>query len=53
MDIDFVPHIGVGNTLNASQYKDWVDTWNTENFEIKGRNKRLSIVCYENDVVTQ
>jgi len=53
LDIDFVPHIGVGNNLSASKCKLMVDSWNVKQFEIKGKIKELHIVDYDIEKNTQ
>jgi 2'-5' RNA ligase len=51
LDIPFVPHIGIANSLNAQACKDLVDDLNARAFEIKGRVEKLDIIWYENDEV--
>lgn len=52
LDLDFIPHIGIGNSLDRYKCKKMVDEWNKEEFELRGTISRLKIVRYENDVVT-
>ena len=52
LDLDFIPHIGIGNSLDRYKYKKMVDEWNKEEFELRGTISGLKIVRYENDVVT-
>ena len=47
LDIDFVPHIGIGNNISATKCKFMVDSWNKKEFEIPGRIKELHIVDYD------
>lgn len=52
LDLDFVPHIGLGNSINNSDCKKMVDEWNEKDFSISGRITHLTIVNYENNIVT-
>ncbi|MBN8569182.1 MAG: 2'-5' RNA ligase family protein [Ignavibacteria bacterium] len=47
MDIDFIPHITIGNSINISACKKMVDDWNSNDFEITGRISSIDIVNYE------
>ena len=49
LDIDFVPHIGIGNSTDKMKVKKTIDKWNSKPFEIKGIMNVLDIVKYEND----
>ena len=51
LDLDFVPHIGIGNSLDKNECKKMVDEWNKDDFEVKGTVSKLTIVEYENDRV--
>lgn len=51
MDIDFIPHMGIGNSKDKKKCKQMVDEWNSNDFSIAGVVSRLSIVKYENDSV--
>ncbi len=51
LDIDFVPHSGIGNSTDKLKVKKTVDNWNSKPFEIKGVLNSLDIVKYENDSV--
>jgi len=53
LDLDFVPHIGIGNSKNKFSCKKMVDEWNRKEFSISGKIKYLTIVNYENDTVTK
>jgi len=53
LDLDFVPHIGIGNSKNKFSCKEMVDEWNRKEFSISGKIKYLTIVNYENDTVTK
>lgn len=52
LDIDFIPHIGIGNSKDKWECKKMVDRWNSKNFSIKGQITHLTMVNYENDKVT-
>ncbi len=45
--IQYVPHIGVGNFLDANECKKLVDELNETNFEICGKIKNFTIISYE------
>jgi hypothetical protein len=51
LDIDYTPHIGIGNTKDPHQCVEWVESWNREEFSISGKITALVIANYENDVV--
>ena len=51
LDIDFIPHIGIGNSDDAAVSKKRVDTLNARNFEIKGAVKMLDILEYSGGTV--
>ena len=51
VDIDFIPHIGIGNSKDKHKCKKMVDEWNENDFSIKGTVSQLSIVKYENNVI--
>jgi hypothetical protein len=52
LDIDFLPHIAIANSLDKFECKKMVDEWNENEFSISGKVTCLSIVKYENDRVT-
>jgi 2'-5' RNA ligase len=51
MDIDFIPHMGVGTSKDKEKCKIMVDEWNNENFSISGTISLLSIVRYNNNLI--
>ena len=53
LDIDFIPHIVIGNSNDKSLCKKMVDKWNKREFSISGTISRLTIVKYEKDTVTK
>lgn len=53
LDIDYIPHIGIGNSKDASVCKEMVDQWNSREFSITGKINQLTIVKYENKTVTK
>lgn len=52
-DIDFVPHIGIGNSRDKYLCKKMVDECNKKDFSISGKITHLTVVNYENDTVTK
>jgi hypothetical protein len=52
LDIDFIPHIGIGNSPQAKTARDRVSQLNIEGVDIKGRISYLDVVRYENNMVT-
>lgn len=53
LDIDFVPHIGIGNSRDKYLCKKMADEWNEKEFSISGKITHLTVVNYENDTVTK
>jgi len=51
LDIDFIPHIGIGNSKDPIICKSNVDQINKLNIEIKGIIDDLDIATYENNKV--
>ena len=51
LDLDFIPHIGIGNSLDKLECKKMVDQWNANDFAIKGTVKSLTIVEFKNNKV--
>lgn len=51
LDIPFIPHIGIANSLDAKHCKKIADEINSKNLEIVGEIDKLDIVQYENDKV--
>ena len=51
LDIDFVPHIGVGNSKDKFECKKMVDGWNKKDFSISGTISNLTIVEFENNKI--
>lgn len=52
LDIPFIPHIGLANSLDAQTCKRLVDELNAEPFEITGRVEILDVIWYEDDKVS-
>ena len=52
LDIDFIPHIGIGNSKDKLLCKKMVDEWNEKEFAISGIIAALIIVKYEDGIVT-
>ena len=52
LDIDYIPHIAIGSSHDKLQTKMMVDQWNARDLTIDGVISKLSIIKYENNVVT-
>lgn len=52
LDIDFIPHIGIGNSTDSIKVKAMVDHLNEKEFLIKGTITHLTIADFTNNVVT-
>ncbi|MDR2039916.1 MAG: 2'-5' RNA ligase family protein [Bacteroidales bacterium] len=52
LDIDFIPHIGIGNSKNQFKCKQMADEWNGKDFAIYGSVSRLTIVEFKENKVT-
>jgi 2'-5' RNA ligase len=51
LDIPFIPHIGIANSLDSHHCKQLVDRLNSQQFEIRGRIDRLDIISSQGDLV--
>ena len=51
LGIDFIPHTGIANSKDAEQVKQWVDTWNQEEFCLRGRIASLTVIEYSDGVL--
>ncbi len=51
-DIDFIPHIGIGNSPDKFKCKSMADEWNATGFEINGLIDSISIIDYSNATVS-
>jgi len=51
LDVDFIPHLGVGNSKDALKCVEMVESWNREEFSITGHISALDIANYENNTV--
>ncbi|MDX1332803.1 MAG: 2'-5' RNA ligase family protein [Robiginitalea sp.] len=51
LDIDFIPHVGIANSKDAEQVKQWVDTWNQKEFCIRGRIATLTVIEYRDGIL--
>ncbi len=47
LDVDFIPHITIGNSINILACKKMVNDWNSQDFEITGKIASIDIVNYE------
>lgn len=50
-DIDYIPHIGIGNSDNVKESKDRVDELNQGKIEIACTVDAIDVIKYENDKV--
>ncbi len=51
LDIPFIPHLGIANSVDAKNCKLLADEINKKNIEIVGAIGKLSIVSYKNDKI--
>ncbi|MDQ7817880.1 MAG: 2'-5' RNA ligase family protein [Melioribacteraceae bacterium] len=51
LDIPFIPHLGIANSLNPLKCKSLADRINSKNIEIVGAINKLDIISYENNSV--
>jgi hypothetical protein len=51
LEVDFIPHIGIGNSKDPLKCIEMVNRWNSTEFAIPGHVSELDIVSYENDIV--
>ena len=51
-DIDYIPHIGIGNSKDVLVCKKNVDSLNSKNLLIDGSIQGLDIVKFENNTIT-
>jgi hypothetical protein len=53
LDIDFIPHIGIGNSQDKNLCKKMVDQWNEKDFSVRGEISHLTVVQYENNTIVE
>ena len=46
LDIDFIPHVGIANSKDPQLVKRWVDSWNRDDFCIRGRMESVTAIEY-------
>jgi 2'-5' RNA ligase len=51
LDIPFIPHIGIANSLDPHHCKRLVDRLNSQQFEIRGRFDQLNVISNQGDLV--
>jgi 2'-5' RNA ligase len=51
LDVPFIPHIGIANSLDPPHCKQLVDRLNSQQFEIRGRIDGLEIISSQADIV--
>lgn len=49
LDIDFIPHVGVGNNESTKKCQDMVRFWNNQDFCISGSISKLQVVEFDFD----
>lgn len=49
LEIDFIPHIGIGNSRDPLACLAMMREWNKEDFAISGQVTALDIISYEDD----
>jgi 2'-5' RNA ligase len=52
LDISFIPHIGIGNSVSAQTCKKLADQINLKDFAIKGIIEKVDVVLYEGSKVS-
>lgn len=52
LDIDFIPHMGIANSRDKFKVKKWVDSWNREDFIIKGTIDMLTVVDFTKNILS-
>jgi 2'-5' RNA ligase len=52
LDIDFIPHIGIANSKDKYQVKQWVDHLNSRPLLMEGTVKSITIIDYTDGVLT-
>jgi len=51
LQVDFIPHMGIGNSKDPLRCIEMVENWNKTEFAIAGRISILDVANYENDSV--
>jgi hypothetical protein len=51
-DIEYLPHINIGNSKDKNSCEKMVSKWNAFDYCITGSISKLSVVSYNNSVVT-
>ncbi len=51
LDIDFIPHIGDGNSTDKMICKKIVDNWNANDFAISGTISSVEVINYEQGLI--
>ena len=49
LTVDFIPHVGIGNSLEPQECLQMMREWNQEDFAISGRVSAVDIINYEHD----
>lgn len=53
LDIDFIPHLCIGNSKDPFVCKAWVDRWNAQDFSIPGIISELTVIEYLNGQIKE
>ncbi len=51
LDIDFIPHVGIGNSKDMTECKKLVDELNKSELSISGSIEKLDVVLYQNNKI--
>lgn len=51
LDIPYIPHIGIANSLDPLKCKSLADRINSKNIEIVGAINKIDVISYENNTV--
>ena len=51
LDLDFIPHIGVGNSKDPKECKRMIDEINSMNIEMKGAVSKLQLIRHEKGII--
>ncbi len=52
-DLEYIPHIGVGNSKDKSVCTKLADGWNAKEFAISGVISKVTVVKYEENKITE
>ena len=52
LDLDYITHIGIGNSMNEYVCKKMVDDWSERNIEISGTINSIDVVGFDYNFVS-